>query len=176
MVAASRGRGFTLIEILVVVALITIIAATVLLSIPSRPTAELQRIEATRLHARMSLAREEAMLRARTFGLRIESDSYLFLQRTGSSWRGFGDGHPLRAYRLPEQLRLELEVEGTAIGLESAADDNGTADGPVPQIQFLAGGEILPGYALRILGEDSRTEYTIAAGEEKWLEITEARY
>lgn len=173
MAAASRRRGFTLIEILVVVALVAVMTATVILSIPSRSTAELQRLETQRLHARMAMAREEAVLRARTFGLRVESDGYRFLRHTRSGWDGFDDGHPLRVHRLPDRIRLELDVDGTETALESA---NGTEKGPVPQIYFLAGGEILPGYSLRVLGEDSKTEFTIAAGEEKWLEISESRY
>lgn len=175
MAAAVRRRGFTLIEILVVVALVSVITAAVLLSIPSRSTAELQRLEANRLSARMTIAREEAMLRARTFGLRVEPDGYRFLQRRDAGWHGFADDHPLRHHRIPEVLRLELEVEGADIGLgdDDAGDDSG--DGPVPQIYFLAGGEILPGYALHVLGEDSGAEYTIAPGEEQWIEVTETR-
>lgn len=171
-----RRRGFTLIEILVVVALVAVITAAVLLSIPSRSTAELQRLEADRLSARMTIAREEAMLRARTFGLRVRPDGYRFLQQTDSGWQGFGDDHPLRAHRLPEALRLELEVEGADIGLGDGASGGEHEDGPAPQIYFLAGGEILPGYALHVLGEDSGAEYTIAPGEEQWIEVTETRH
>lgn len=175
MAAAVRSRGFTLIEILVVVALVAVITAAVLLSIPSRSTAELQRLEANRLSARMTIAREEAMLRARTFGLRVEPDGYRFLQRRDAGWHGFADDHPLRHHRIPAVLRLELEVEGADIDIGAGADDERTENGPAPQIYFLAGGEILPGYALHVLGEDSGAEYTIAPGEEQWIEITETR-
>ncbi|MDZ7748680.1 MAG: type II secretion system minor pseudopilin GspH [Halofilum sp. (in: g-proteobacteria)] len=86
MSAAGRSHGFTLIELLVVIALIGVLAATVVLSIPAPSTAERLHTEAQRLQARMTLAREEAVLRARTFGLHVESDGYSFLQRTDTGW------------------------------------------------------------------------------------------
>lgn len=176
MTAAARSRGFTLIELLVVVALIGVITAAVVLTVPSRSTAELQHTEAQRLQARMTLAREEAVLRARTFGLHVESDGYAFVHRGDTGWQRLDPGHPLQPRRLPAPLRLELDIDGRGTSL-GASDDGGRArDESAPQLFFLAGGEIRPGYTLRVLGEDSRVEYTIAPGEEEWTEVTERRY
>lgn len=176
MAARPRAHGFTLIELLVVVALVAVLTATVVLSIPSRSTAELQQREAQRLQARMEMAREEAVLRARTFGLRAKADGYVFLRHADSGWLPFDDGHPLDAHRLPQGVRLELDVEGTGAALASGGDGDGAGDGATPQILFLAGGEILPAYTVRVLAEGSGTEYSIAAGEEAWVELDEARY
>lgn len=176
MAARPRAHGFTLIELLVVVALVAVLTATVVLSIPSRSSAELQQREAQRLQARMEMAREEAVLRARTFGLRVEPDGYVFLRHGDIGWQPFDDGHPLDAHRLPRGLRLELDVEGAEAALESAGRDDDANGGTAPQILFLAGGEILPDYTVRVLGEGSGTDYSIAAGEEAWVELGEARH
>lgn len=175
MAAARCRRGFTLIELLVVVTLIAVIAGAVVLSIPSRSSAALQGDEARRLHARMNMAREEAVLRARTFGLRIESGSYVFMQRTESGWRRFGADHPLREHELPEAVRLELEIEETEIALQVDEDARETREESAPQIFLLSSGEVLPEYTLRVLDEDGGIEYRIDPGEERWITLTETR-
>ncbi|MDZ7748681.1 MAG: hypothetical protein U5K43_07435 [Halofilum sp. (in: g-proteobacteria)] len=73
-------------------------------------------------------------------------------------------------------MRLEFDVEGrsTALGTGDGGK-RASGDQASPQIFFLAGGEILPGYTLRLLAEDSRVEYRIAPGEEQWTELTEVR-
>lgn len=172
MEAARCRHGFTLIELLVAITLIAVITGMVVLSIPSRSTAELQRGEAQRLHARMTMAHEQAVLHARTFGLRLATHGYRFMQLTESNWHRFGEDHPLREHRLPEAVILELDIEGTQISLQ---DDEETENGSRPQILFLASGEVMPDYTLHILGDGSSVEYTIAAGEEKWIDLTESR-
>lgn len=172
MEAVRCRHGFTLIELLVVITLIAVITGIVVLSIPSRSPAELQRTEAQRLHARMIMAHEEAVLRARTFGLRIETDGYHFMQFTQSNWRRFDVDHPLREHRLPEAVTLELAIEGTEISLR---DGEKREDDARPQILFLASGEVMPDYTLHVLGDDSSVEYRIAAGEEEWINLTDSR-
>lgn len=175
MAAARCRRGFTLIELLVVVTLIAVIAGAVVLSIPSRSTAELQSDEARRLHARMIMAREEAVLRARTFGLRVESDSYVFMQHTESGWRRLGGDYPLGEHELPEAVRLELDIEETEIALQVGEDARETKRDLAPQIFLLSSGEVLPEYTLRVLGEDGGIEYRIDPGEKQWITLTETR-
>jgi len=174
-----RARGFTLIEILVVVILIGILAGLAVISMPTTATVDRQSTEARRLLARMELAREEAVLQARPVGLRADDDGYLFVHFRDRAWLGFAERHPLGEHELPADVRLELRIDDEQIALRAGED--GDADGEDdaagrPQIFFLPGGEVMPGYTLYIHGEGSRREFRIAAGDEQWLELTEEEF
>ena len=169
MGAGGRQGGFTLLELLVVVVLIALLTTFALLSMPSTSTADFQREEAERLFARLELAREEAMLQARSVGLEAGRDGYRFLHYEDEAWHGFDERHPLRAHELEPGVRLDVRVDGVDIELGGGGDDDERA----PQIYFLPGGEVLPDYALHIRGEGSDLELRIAPGEDAWFELDE---
>ena len=77
--ARVRARGFTLIEILVVVAIIAVISVGVLLSVNlTGRDQELQK-EGDRLNQRFNYVREEAELQTREYGVLFDDDGYEFL-------------------------------------------------------------------------------------------------
>lgn len=110
----SKSKGFTLIEVLLVVALIAIMASTVVFSLPdnSRDEAEHQ---AKSLWLRLQLLNEEAMLSGRDFGLRVEEPKgrYFLQQLDSKGWQ------PLTLDRLPyetqllDSLTLEFRLGGS---------------------------------------------------------------
>ncbi|MDN5939946.1 MAG: prepilin-type N-terminal cleavage/methylation domain-containing protein, partial [Salinisphaera sp.] len=57
--AATRGRGFTLLEVLVVAFIIAIIAGFAILSIDTRAGADRLQQEATRMRALMQIASDD---------------------------------------------------------------------------------------------------------------------
>ena len=68
--------GFTLVELMVVIAIIGVAAGAVLLSMPDpRPTLA---VEAERFAARLTLAREEAVMTNRPVALRADAAGYGF--------------------------------------------------------------------------------------------------
>lgn len=82
--AARTRQGFTLVELLVVIAVIGVAATAVVLSAPDpRPTAAR---EAERFAARLTLAREEAILTNRAVAVRLSPDGYRFEAYDGQGW------------------------------------------------------------------------------------------
>lgn len=99
-------RGFTLLELMVVMVLIGILLGMVGLATGSNP-ARLARQEANALIQLLQTLREQAVLEGREYGLRLEPDSYQVLSLKGRDWHPAGS-----AYRLPQGLQLHLESPG----------------------------------------------------------------
>ncbi len=158
---------------MVVVLLIGLVVSLAVLSIRSPSPAERLEREAARLHARMDLAREEAVLHARSLGLQVAEGGYRFMQMSEGNWRAPSGDRLLPEHELPEHMFLRADLDGLEIEL---VDDEGEDDDDErrrPHIFFLASGELLPDFTLRLSGRDSDVEFTIAPGDEQWLELVE---
>jgi general secretion pathway protein H len=176
--------GFTLIELIVVILLIGLLVSFAVLRVSGPIPREVQQEEAQRVLARMDLAREEAVMRARSFGVRFERDGYLFYRLIDGQWRMLEQGGLLDPHELPEAVAIDVEIDGLDVELFGGGDeaDDGDDDGDDdeeavrPQIFFLAGGEIVPAFRVRVLSEDTDTEYRIEPGDEQWLTLVEERF
>lgn len=83
-------RGFTLVEMLAVVAIAAMAAGAVILTLPdTRPSAGL---EAERLAARLVRAREEAVLTNRPVAVEIDAGGYAFSRFDGVEWEPLDEG------------------------------------------------------------------------------------
>ena len=175
--AVPRRAGFTLIELLVVVFLIGLLASVAVLALRTDSPAERLEREAARLYARMDLAREEAVLRARSLGLQVDTGGYRFLELAEGRWQPLADDRLLAAHELPDTMRLVAELDGIEIVLASPGDTtdgrSGEEDRLRPQIFFLASGELLPEFSLLLSARDTDTEFMIEPGEEQWLDLSE---
>lgn len=80
-----RRSGFTLIELMVVLAVIGLAASLVLLTAP--PLGGGVRTDAERLAARSKLAQDEAYVLGRPLALVLDRTGYSFERRTGFTWR-----------------------------------------------------------------------------------------
>ena len=117
---ARRSRGFTLIEILVVVAIIVVIVGLAGVQLMRGP-GDLVREESEHLALLLRAVREEAILQGRVFAFSAERDSYRFLrlERDGKLKPTQGDD-VLRPQRLPQGVAIEaLQIEGAG---EAAQD------------------------------------------------------
>lgn len=85
MNARKAARGFTLVELMVVMVIIGIALGVVSLNIVPGPREELEK-EAQRIALLLQLARDEAIVRNRQVVFEAEADRYRFLVRDDTTW------------------------------------------------------------------------------------------
>jgi type II secretion system protein H len=163
----SRSRGFTLIEIMVVVIIIGVISAAVLLSVNLTGRDQDLEKESNRLLTLVNYAREQAEMQTREYGVIFHDDGYQFLaydSRRGL-WREIYEDEILRLRKLPSGLDVKLIVDTrpvvlVPIGAVKAPDPKDKK----PQAKTLADVKTLadattsqkdPASSVKKLGEDS---------------------
>ena len=85
MQRARGARGFTLVEVMVVMVIIGITLGLVSLNAIPSPRQDLQK-EAQRIALLLQLARDEAIVRNRLIAFEANSERYRFLVRNETSW------------------------------------------------------------------------------------------
>jgi len=135
-----RARGFTLVEILVVVTIIAVVTAGIVLSVSvTGRDRDLER-ESDRLLALFNYVREQAELQTREFGIMFQDDGYEFLtyDTRRDSWRSVFEDDALRARRLPDGLGFRLSVDARPVVLNRPKD----AKDKTPQVMIFSNGDL----------------------------------
>lgn len=147
----TRHSGFTLLEVLVAVAIIAVVASVVGIGLSGMGGNRQLRQEAERLQSRLRYACELATLAGRATGFRQRSDGYEFLQLDGEQWRVVTAQAVLAPYRFGTDLTLALYRDGQLLQVDSEATDS------TPQLVCFASGELTPFRAeLSAVGADQR--------------------
>jgi general secretion pathway protein H len=163
-------RGFTLLEILVVVVIIGVIVAASTLSIGVLGKDREAEDESRRVWALLQQAREEAELMGQELGVYTYATGYEFLRYDvrRDRWRVIDYDELYRARELPEGLRYRLWLDGREVVLkpqpparteqddededeeaERKKDARIDSKNPPPQVVILSSGEVAP-FELRI--------------------------
>lgn len=134
-----RARGLTLLELVVVLAIVGIILSyTVVATTGTDPGTQLRR-EAQRLAALLEAATEQAVLSWRDFGLHYDGEAYRFLTRNDGVWMASED-RLLRRRELAPQIDLQIRLQD----LPATTSRRDGDDAYLPQVYLLAGGETIP--------------------------------
>jgi general secretion pathway protein H len=118
---AARSRGFTLIEIMVVVVIIGVITAVFIVTFTSgRHDEQLER-EAQKLEALFDYVREQAELQTRDYGFRVNDREYSFVvyDVLANQWRPVEEDDSLRVRQFPEGIEPTIVVDGRKIVLDA---------------------------------------------------------
>ena len=139
-------RGFTLLEIMVVLVLIGIITSFALLSVGGGPRGRLAE-EGQRLAALVELHQQEAIMRGETRGIQFSRAGYtlLSLDEKGE-WRSPTAADTLIRHALPEDIALDLWIEDRRVDFKTASR--------LPQVVVLASGEMTEFVAVFGLADD----------------------
>ncbi|RDE05152.1 GspH/FimT family pseudopilin [Sphingomonas aracearum] len=114
-------RGFTLVELMIVITIIGLASAAVALSLPD-PRGRLDE-EAERFAARTRVARDFAIINARPASVWVTAGGYGFEQRRGGAWSAAADG-PLQVTQWGQGTRPLLATQRERI----VFDPTGLAD------------------------------------------------
>ncbi len=157
--------GFTLIEILVVLVIITIVISFAVLSIGVTGRDGALDEESRRIEGLLGLLQERAVLEGRDFGMLIEPTTYQFVvyQSRRQRWESFDAEREFRRRELPKGLSFELMLDSRLIVLRPKIERI-KSDAPLtaPQLIIAASGEGTP-FRLTLLREGSPNKASVNA-------------
>ena len=169
-----RSNGLSLLELMVVVAIIGLMAGTVFLSVGLGGEERTQEREAFRLRGLIELLREEALMQNRDFAVEVTETGYRFLEYDYLQlrWLPSFNERLFVDYRLPEDnLRLELALEGRFTTLEPEFDQTVDDDAEhEPQLLVFSSGELTP-FELDFVFGDNEGTYRLTAELDGTLEV-----
>lgn len=149
MRARANDKGFTLLELLVVIVIIGVMVSVVTLSIgllgPDREVEE----ETRRFWAVVRQAREEAELQSIDLAVFVGATEYEFLRfdTRRNEWQPVVDDKLYAQRALPEGLRFRLWLEGRELVLKPGLPDRSKKDEHQkfpPQLTVLSSGDVVP--------------------------------
>jgi general secretion pathway protein H len=142
----STPRGFSLIELLVVVVIVAVLALAVTLSVAGGAERQLSR-EADRFESLVHFACEKAEQGGREIGVVVGSGGFSFQQLSGDKWLDVDADGDLRTRAWLEGVHVALSREGHDVDLDAR-------DAPPPIVCF-SSGEMTP-FALTLALGDAK--------------------
>jgi general secretion pathway protein H len=153
----KHSAGFTLIEILVVLLIISIVTSVALLNINRNENKQMESF-ANELTQILTLAEEQAMLQPNVLGLSLNDNSFHFASlQPGAEkkniWTPVQDTI-LGKHNIPSNIQLNVKVGGTT----SAAFNEETKN--IPQIIISTDGDITP-FTIYVGKKGERPRYVV---------------
>ena len=141
-----RSKGFTLVEILVVIVIMAIVISLAVLSIGTTGRDAQLDEESRRIEGLVGLLHERALLEGRDFGLRIEPAAYEFVvyDSRRDRWMTLDQEHEFRRRDLPKGVSFQLELDSHIVVIKPKDRDLTSDTAPAPQLAIAASGEGTP--------------------------------
>jgi len=158
-----RIKGFTLVEILVVVVIMAVVISLAVLSIGVTGRDSQLDEESRRIEGLVDLLHERAVLEGRDFGLLIEPAAYEFLvyEPARGLWLKFNDEHEFRHRELPKGVTFQLELDSQVVVLKPIERKSDSDQATItPQVAIAASGEGTP-FRLTLEREATRARASV---------------
>ena len=179
----SHGRGFSLIELLVVISIIGIVMSIALLSIGLLGDDRDLQTEGRRIVALVQVAQDEAAMQGREFGVEFMATAYRFVEYDPflNLWGELIGDDTLRMRQLPEDIEFDLFLEGQRVLLPldpasfeepEEANRSDLAENCAPHVLIFSSGDTTP-FELRIVRTTDNQEIVLESnllGEIKFAE------
>jgi len=140
-------RGFTLVEVMVTMAVIGMLALTVSFVVPDRRDDKVEE-QARVLYERLNYAREYAIVRSAMLGLHVDDGGtrYQFVQFIDEQWQPINH-RGLRETQLDQSLSLHIVTNDLALLAQDDTDIDKVftvEDQPLPQLFIFGSGDLAP--------------------------------
>lgn len=170
----QRGRGFTLIEMLVVVVIIGVLATAMVLSLGDTGRDRAMEQERDRLTALISYVREQGALQTLEYGLHLTPSGYRFTvyDNRNNAWVQEDLDDILRPRTLPDGLSFTLVLEGRPVVLDppDTRQLGATTPDVSPQIMLFSNGD-LNSFELTIRRATANRTVTLRSTETGKIEV-----
>ncbi len=160
-------RGFTLIELMVVIVIMSIMLSFLVISIGGGERDKSLQDEAKRITALIKLAAEQSLLQSIEIGLLADEESYQFLKQDGEQWVPLPENN-FRKRTLPQEIQFEL------ISVDHAPPPE-QLEKPIPQILLLSSGEMTP-FEFEIRGDDIDYYFSLTGSAMGQLSLQQVEY
>lgn len=168
MILQARIRAFTLLEVVVVLAITALLFGFAVLGIGDGGRSQVLDQEGKRLKAICELAAQMAMLQSQEIGAVFGENTYAFLSYREGQWQPLQDNNALRRRSLPEGLQIHIAAEGRLLMLDKPVSKEAG-----PQIIFFSNGEISP-FEIYLSDEQSARAVRLTGSLTGVLELGEA--
>jgi len=165
----NQASGFTLVEILVVLIIVSVMSGIVVTSLPSSFQNSDFDEESLRLKTVIELIREESLTRASEYGLNTDIDNYSFFvyNEIEQNWTQLNT-KPYAEHKLGYGILLKTTIEDNELILTDEEDEESSVPN-APRILLLSSGEMTPFEITIALGRDkTRTLVSDGYSELAW--------
>ena len=165
----NQAPGFTLVEILVVLIIVSVMSGIVVTSLPSSFQNSDFDEESLRLKTVIELIREESLTRASEYGLKTDKDNYSFFvyNEIEQNWTQLNT-KPYAEHKLGYGILLKTTIEDNELILTDEEDEESSVPN-APRILLLSSGEMTPFEITIALGRDkTRTLVSDGYSELAW--------
>lgn len=166
-------RGFTLLELMVVIVIIAVLAGFVTVNLDLRNTPKTIREEATRLGLLMQIASEQSIYSKAQLGIRFHPEDYEFYflapdEAGNQTWQILEDRR-LKFRGSQEELEFQVDLSGVPVLLETLEEELaglGEETELKPHVLFLSNGEIMPDFSIVVADSEARFRHQVYSGVE----------
>lgn len=171
--ARRADAGFSLLELLIVVAIIGLLVQAVTLSWRALGHDQELEQETTRLRGMIDLLHEEALMQSRDYGVMFTETGYRFyvFDHQELEWVLPQTDRLLQAHTLEPRLSLSLTLDGRDVPLERDFESQ-DIDNAEPQILLLSSGEVTP-FTINMARADVAGRFELTAALDGEVSVVE---